>query len=49
MTTISEILSFLQASKEDPAREKEEDRVARSKERKEDMEYILADSKTCTD
>ena len=43
MTTNSDILSFLQASKEDHAREKEEDRVARSKERKEDMEYILAE------
>ena len=43
MTTNSDILAFLQATKEAHTIEKEEDRVTRAKERKEDMEYILVE------
>ena len=42
MTTNLDILAFLQAAQEDRAKEKEEDKVTRAKERKEDMEHILS-------
>ena len=42
MTTNSDILSYLKASQDDLAKEKEEDKIVRAKERQEDMETILA-------
>ena len=42
MTTIVDILTFLKANKEAHAKEREEDRVLRVKERQEDMDHILS-------
>ena len=42
MTSNHDILSFLEADQEAKAREKEEEKVIRDRERKEDMEHILA-------
>ena len=40
-TTISDIMEFLKAEQKTRAREKEEDKLIRAQERKEDMEHIL--------
>ena len=42
MTTNSDILSFLKATQEDHAKEKEEAKMVRAKERKEDMDYMIS-------
>jgi hypothetical protein len=42
MTTNLEIMSFLKATQDTQAKEKEEDRKIRARERQEDMEHILA-------
>jgi hypothetical protein len=42
MTTNLDILSFLKASQDARAKEKEEDKETRARERREDMEHILA-------
>ena len=42
MTTNHDIIAFLQATQETNAKQKEEDKVIRAQERKEDLEQILS-------